>query len=72
MTLQAMSDLATDLFADGRMNEAIALREEVLARRGKVEGAEHPIALGTMLSLANMYQTRFRGLNRRGGSGCRY
>ena len=52
-----MGNLAISYFAAGRRDEALKLREEVLALSRKVNGPEHPDTLGAMNNLAISYAT---------------
>ncbi len=54
-TLNAMANLANSYFDAGRKDEALKLREEVLALSRKVLGPEHPDTLGAMRNLAISY-----------------
>jgi tetratricopeptide (TPR) repeat protein len=50
-----MGDLASLYDQAGRREEALKLREQVLALRRKVSGPEHPDTLWAMFALANSY-----------------
>ena len=54
-TLEAMEDLATSYWPNGRLAEALKLQEQVLALSRKVLGPEHPDTLKAMRGLANAY-----------------
>ena len=54
-TLGAMGNLADDYFKAGRRDEALKIREEVLAISRKTNGPEHPDTIWAMNDLANSY-----------------
>jgi len=56
-TLNAMHNLANSYAQTARRDEALKLREEVLALRRKVNGREHPDTLAAMSELARMLAT---------------
>ena len=54
-TLAAMYHLGLAYSEAGRLEEAIQLQEDLLARRRRLNGPESPGAIAAMLSLANSY-----------------
>ena len=54
-TLSAMNNLAISYAEAGRRDEALKLREQVLALSRKVNGPEHPATLKAMNNLAISY-----------------
>ena len=54
-TLSALGGLANSYAAAGRQDEALKLREELLALRRKVLGPEHPDTIDAMSNLAHSY-----------------
>jgi ATP-binding cassette subfamily B protein len=59
-TLTSGSHLARASLAAGRIDEAVALLEQVLATRERVLGPDHPSTLGSRCNLANAYRTAGR------------
>jgi tetratricopeptide (TPR) repeat protein len=54
-TLKAMQNLANSYDDAGRRDEALKLREKVMALRRKVSGPEHPDTVSAMKNLATSY-----------------
>ncbi len=59
-TLLSMNDLASSFFILGRHDDAIKLREEVLAARRRILPPDHPDTLASMGDLAILYYIRGR------------
>jgi Flp pilus assembly protein TadD len=53
-----MHNLASTYQSQGNMEEAARLEKEVLEKRRRILGEEHPDTLATMHSLASTYQSQ--------------
>ena len=68
-TLTSVNNLASDLWSQGRYEEAEALDRRVLNRREKVIGKEHPDTLTSVSNLVSDLRAQGKSVNEISGTG---